>query len=222
MMFSRTRQLNIAQIVKTIFATGLLASVAGCGPLISFGDDGPADEVYSLEYKGGYSSFNAAAPRIYLDEPLMAEGLSSRKMSVRLADFRRSTISSISWSANLSDLIRGYMARAIAVQSGIQLIGEGGLDVRVGCRMAVHVWAFELVPGAEASGDKVSSTIELTLLNVINGNLLGRQTFVVEKPIQSSEGVDIAAAFNEAISDSTNKMSEWLGPIQSECALPAS
>ncbi len=205
--------------VKYLMLAGVVFSLSACGPLISFGNDGPADEVYTLAYNGTYSVFNAAAPRIYLDEPLMAEGLASRKMSVRLPDFRRSTISSISWSANLSDLIRGYMARSIAVKTGAQLISEGGLDVKVGCRMAVNVWAFELVPGESQVDDKVSSTIELTLLNVTNGALLGRQTFVVEKQVNSVEGVAIAAAFNEAIEESSVTMSEWLLPIQSGCQL---
>lgn len=205
--------------IKTSFGLGMVMAVAACGPLISFGDDGPADEVYSLEYRGGYNSFNASAPRVYLDEPIMAEGLSSRKMSVRLPDFRRSTIASISWSANLSDLVRGYMARAIAARSGVELISEGGLDVNVGCRMAVHVWAFELVPGANPSEDKVNSTIELTLLNVTNGALLGRQTFVTERSVDTSEGAAIARAFNEAIEEASIAMSDWLSPIQAGCVL---
>ncbi|UTW55162.1 ABC-type transport auxiliary lipoprotein family protein [Kordiimonas sp. SCSIO 12610] len=218
-MLSEFKERGLLKAIKATLGIGSLLLISACGPLISFGGDGDADEVYSLEYQGGYSTFNADAPRIYLDEPLMAEGLASRKMSVRLPDFRRSAIASTSWSANLSDLIRGYMARSIAVKSGVQLISEGGLDVKVGCRMAVHVWAFELVPGDIPQDDKVASTIELTLLNVTNGVLLGKQTFVVEKPVLSAGGAAIAAAFNQAIEDSANKMSEWLIPIQSGCVL---
>jgi ABC-type uncharacterized transport system auxiliary subunit len=207
----------VRKTVKTATALTLAGMLAGCGPLISFGQDGPADSVYSLEYQGAYGSFDEGAPTIYFDEPIMAEGLGGRKLAVRLQDFRRSTVAGASWSSNLADLMRGYLVRSVANTTGAQLIGEGGLDVEVGCRIATHVWSFELVPGADASDDIVDSTMELTLLNLRTGDLLGKQTFAAKVGVAGSDSQAIARAFNRAIENTAGEISTWLSDLQDGC-----
>lgn len=110
-------------MVSKAVAVSSLMLVAGCGPLISFGDDGPADQIFSLDYPvaGDHSS---AASVIYVAEPLMSGGLSGTQVSVVLDDNQRTSLMGVRWNANTTDMVRDYLVRGLSAQSGALMLGK--------------------------------------------------------------------------------------------------
>ena len=203
-------------IALGVLAAGTLLS--GCGPLISFGGDGPADTVYSLRYSGAYQQKGADSIVIYVDEPLMAEGLAGQKITVALPSDKRSTLKGARWSAPLSVLIRDYEIRAFGHQVGANMIGEGGLDIHAACRLGTKVWAFEFTPGADAGTDKVDIAIELSLVRLSDSQLLSHPIFTKTRLLNSGSDDAVANAFGAAMGELASEMSVWLKSNEAACA----
>ncbi|WP_262692046.1 ABC-type transport auxiliary lipoprotein family protein [Kordiimonas aestuarii] len=196
------------------------AAVSGCGPIISFGGDGPGDTVYSLKYPGGYHTNGDDAPVIYVDEPHMADGLAGQKIAVALAGERRSTLKGARWSAPLSTLVRDYVARALGDKAGAHMIGEGGLDIHAGCRLGTKVWALEFVPGGDVGGDKVEIAIEMSLVRLSDSTLISHPTFTRSMSVQGTDGDVVMTAFNRAMAATADEMGLWLKDQVDACRAP--
>lgn len=193
--------------------------LAGCGPIISFGDDGPADDVYSLEYGGAATNTSDMATIIYVEEPLMSDGLGGIEVAVALANRQRTSLKGVQWSANSTDLIRDYFVRAIGSMSGTRLLGQGAIDVQAGCRLGIKVWAFEFVPGASASDDRVDIEAEFILIRYNDNRLIGQPVFSAAQRVGGSDGENIVEAFHQGMSSISREAGQWLAPLASECAL---
>lgn len=201
-------------------AVGLsLLSLAACGPLISFGDEGPADQVFGLEYPDARPADGDIGTIVYVEEPLMSDGLSGTQISVVLDDNQRTSLMGVRWSANSTDLVRDYLVRGVGSASGVRMLGEGALDVKAGCRMGVKVWAFEYVPGDSAREDRVHVEIEFVLVRYNDNRLLGQPTFSVQPDVTSAEGRGVVAGFDEAMASISREAGEWLSTQASACAL---
>lgn len=208
---------------RAVVATTLLALsgmvVSGCGPLISFGDDGPADTVYSLRYDGAYHSGDDGAAVIYVDEPHLGDGLGGQSIAVVLPNQKRSTLKGARWSAPLSNLVRDYVVRSMGDKAGAHMVGEGGLDIHAGCRLGTKVWALEFAPGSVANDDKVVVAVEMALVRLRDSKLLSHPTF--EQSISvggSGENDAIATAFNRAMAATAREMGAWLKSQTTRCA----
>ncbi|MBO6506387.1 MAG: membrane integrity-associated transporter subunit PqiC [Kordiimonadaceae bacterium] len=205
-------------MVSKAVAVSSLMLVAGCGPLISFGDDGPADQIFSLDYPvaGDHSS---AASVIYVAEPLMSGGLSGTQVSVVLDDNQRTSLMGVRWNANTTDMVRDYLVRGLSAQSGALMLGEGALDVKAGCRLGVKVWDYEYVPGNSISDDRVDVEIELILVRYIDNALLGQPTFAASEAVSGSDGVDVVDGFNRAMASISRDAGDWIGQNREACQL---
>lgn len=213
--FSVNKTLKVASRVAA--ASSLLFAV-GCGPLISFGDDGPADQIYSLDYPAA-GDHSGADTVIYVAEPLMGGGLSGTQVSVLLDNNQRTSLMGVRWTANTPDMIRDYLVRGLSAQSGALMLGEGALDVKVGCRLGVKVWDYEYVPGDSASDDRVDVEIELILVRYLDNALLGQPTFTVSESVGGSNGVDVVAGFNRAMASISRQAGSWIGEHLEACKL---
>lgn len=200
-------------------AFGLVAAsvaLASCGPLISIGDEGPADEVYTLRYEGGYP-MSGAGPVVFVDEPTVVDGLNSDKVAVALADNRRATIDGVRWSAPPSDLVRDYLVRALADGSDARMVGQGGLDIKATCRLGVKLWEMDFVPGSRASDDRVSVAFELTLVRLKDNQLIGHPTIVKSPGVGGSGSVAVMAAFNDAMAQAGAEATAWFKTANKAC-----
>jgi ABC-type uncharacterized transport system auxiliary subunit len=211
-----TLRLKSGALVAGLLASALLTS--GCGPLISFGDDGPADTVYSLKYAGGFRDAAEGGAIIYVDEPHMADGLAGQKITVALANDRRSTLKGARWAAPLSVMIRDYEIRALGDQVGVHMIGEGGLDIHAGCRLGTKVWTFEFAPGGSVADDRVNLAIELSLVRLKDSQLLSHPTITKSHTVDASGDDAVASAFNAVMRDAANDMGAWLKAQAPSCA----
>ncbi len=205
-------------LVSTVAAALLLA---GSGPIISFGDDGPADDVYSLEYSAVTANTSDMASIVYIEEPLMGDGLGGINVAVALENRKRTNLQGVRWSANSTDLIRDYFIRAIGSMSGTRLLGQGAIDVQAGCRLAVKVWAFEFVPGANASDDRVDIEVEFTLIRYSDNRLIDQPIFSAASPVARSNSENIIDAFHSGMASISRDAGRWLAPLANKCALPA-
>lgn len=196
-----------------------LVGLAACGPIISFGDDGPADDVYSLEYGVPNTNTSDMATIIYVEEPLMSDGLGGIEVAVALENRRRTSLQGVQWSANSTDLIRDYFVRAIGSMSGTRLLGQGAIDVQAGCRLGTKVWAFEFVPGATASDDRVDIEVEFILIRYNDNRLIGQPTFAAAQQVSAADGQNIVDAFHRGMASISREAGQWLAPLASECAL---
>ncbi|WP_417449846.1 ABC-type transport auxiliary lipoprotein family protein [Kordiimonas sp.] len=203
------------------FALAATLALSACGPIISFGDDGPGDSEYSLQYSGDYRSSGDDAPVIYVDEPHMADGLAGQKITVVLPGNKRSSLKGARWSAPLSTLVRDYVARALGDKAGAHMIGEGGLDIHAGCRLGTKVWALEFVPGGNAQADKVEVAMELSLVRLSDSMLVSHPTFTASAPVRGAEGDAVAGAFRAAMADVADDMGRWLKAQVSTCEIAA-
>lgn len=217
-MFNRSVKAKTLPVLKAAMMSTALF-VAGCGPLISFGDDGPADEVYNLRYDGSYSANIDSEYLVYLEEPLMSQHLSGVDVAVTLSGDKTTTLDGVRWSANSSDLIRDYLVRALSDKSGVKMLGEGGLDVQAGCRMTVKVWSFEFNPAARSRDDAVSVAIEFSLVRYRGSELLGQRAFTVDAPVSGSQSQAVIDGFRSGIRDLASEAAEWLKPLGQACKL---
>ncbi len=217
----RTRKL---MFVSRPFVSAVVAALllAGCGPLISFGDDGPADDVYSLEYGAVNANTGDMATIIYVEEPLMSDGLGGIDVAVALENRKRTNLQGVRWSANSTDLIRDYFVRAIGSMSGTRLLGQGAIDVQAGCRLGVKVWAFEFVPGTSAGDDRVDIEVEFILIRYNDNRLIGQPTFSASSQVAVSDGENIIDAFHSGMASVSGDAGKWLAPLASECTLAVS
>ncbi len=208
---------------KSLFALPALAAsalmLAGCGPLISFGDDGPADKVYGLEYNDVRAASGDMAAIVYLEEPLMSDGLGGNQVSVVLDNNKRTSLMGVRWSANSTDLIRDFLVRGVGSTSGIRLLGEGAIDVQAGCRMGVKVWAFEFVPGDRAGDDRVDIEIEFILIRYNDNRLIGQETIKSSEKVDGSGGDAIVTSFERSMKAVSIEAGSWLAPKSADCSL---
>lgn len=217
-MLRQTVKIAVSKLATAALYCGL-AVLAGCGPLISFGDDGPADDVYNLSYEGGYSANVDSDNIIYLEEPLMNQGLSGVDIAVALPDDQRSILKGVRWAGNSADLVRDYLVRALSEKAGVKLLGDGGLDVRAGCRMTVKVWSFEFAPSERSRDDKVDVAIEFSLVRYRDGHLVGQRAFNVSTSIDTDQGNSVIAGFRDGMNVLSGDAANWLAPLGSNCSL---
>ena len=204
-----------ARPLHALFALPLL--LAGCGPLISLGDDGPAAEVYSLRYQGGFHDSRSAGRVVYVDEPILSDGLGGEQVSVLLDGTRRTTLDGVKWSDPLSELVRDYITRSLGHRSGVHLVGEGGLDIKAACRLGSKVWAFELLPGDRPGKDAVSVAIELSLVRLSDSTLVSHPTISKTVAVDGGDNAAVMAAFNLAMSQIAADMTTWFGASVDSC-----
>ena len=220
-MENRTTKQTLASFPLVLaIAAGLF--LVGCGPIISFGDDGPADDVYSLEYGTVTANTSDMATIIYVEEPLMSDGLGGIEVAVALENRKRTNLQGVRWSANSTDLIRDYFVRAIGSMSGTRLLGQGAIDVQAGCRLGVKVWAFEFVPGISVGDDRVDIEVEFILIRYNDNRLIGQPTFSASPQVALSDGENIVDAFHSGMTSVSRDAGNWLAPLASECALAVS
>lgn len=205
-------------LVKPLAAVSIL-SLAACGPLISFGDDGPADQIFGLEYDGARQAGDDLTTLVYMEEPLMSDGLSGTQVSVVLPGSQRTSLMGVRWSTNSADLVRDYLVRGVSSESGIRMLGEGALDVSAGCHMGLKVWAFEFVPGNSAGDDRVDVEIEFSLVRYSDNRLIGQPTFSSSVSIAGSEGVDVADGFDQAMRAISRDAGAWVASTGAACTL---
>lgn len=210
--------------LKKLMAAGLASGsvlLSACGPLISFGDDGPADRVYTLRYQGGYPAASTSGPVVYVEEPHFADDLDGRGISVLLDGGRRSTIAGVRWSSPLSELVRNYMTRALADDQGAQIVSEGAIDINAACRIGSKVWALELVPSASGTDDQVTIAIEAMLVRLKDSRLISHKTIERSVSLGGSGDAAVMAAFNAAMAGVADDMQAWFGAAQDGCVVEA-
>lgn len=208
--------LKPALLAASILAAPLMLSA--CGPLISFGEEGPADTVYSLRYQGGYADENGTGPVVFVDEPSLAEGLNNDKVAVHMDDGRRMSLDGVRWSAPMADLIRDYVTRALGDGSGARMVSAGGLDIRTSCRLGVKVWALEYRPGAQSGQDQVDVAMEVSLVRLKDSQLLSKPTFTQSVLVGGTGDAAVMAAFNRAMREVSGEMVRWFRSSLSNCS----
>ncbi|MEX0299644.1 MAG: ABC-type transport auxiliary lipoprotein family protein [Kordiimonas sp.] len=205
--------------IKTLLLSSLLmGSVAGCGPLISFGGDGEPDETYGLRYEAKQAEQFPAGPIVYVDSPQMAEGLDGHGVTVVMQNGRRTVLERAAWSTHLSDLIRDYVAQSIGAQSGANMIGEGGLDITAGCRLGLKVWSFEFVPGEVAAEDGVSVVLQFSLVRISDNQLLSHPTFAASVTVDSNSVGGVMSGFSRAMDQASSEYGGWFRERMGQCS----
>jgi ABC-type uncharacterized transport system auxiliary subunit len=198
---------------------GLVSALllASCGPLISFGDDDPAGDIYTLRYEGAHSDQSPSGPIIYVDSPQMVDGLDGRSVSVRLGGNRRSTLAGASWSAHLSELVRDYVVQALEGATDANMISQGGLDIKAGCRLGIKVWAMEFVPGLTSDQDQVDVRLQFSLVRLSDSKLLSHPTFAQTVGVTTSNGGGVVAAFAVAMERASEAYGGWFSEASDAC-----
>lgn len=207
--FTKTLKLSVMGVAAL--------ATAACGPLISFGNDGPADSVYSLRYEGATKSGSPTGPIVYVDSPQMVEGLDGHGIAVRLDGNERTTLAGSSWSAHLSDLVRDYVTLALGDKSEANLVSEGGLDIKAGCRLGIKVWAMEFVPGATTADDTVELSMQFSLVRLSDSQLLSHPTFTETVSVANSDGRGVVTAFSSAMQSAASDYGRWFDAESSAC-----
>ncbi|MBL4771895.1 MAG: membrane integrity-associated transporter subunit PqiC, partial [Planctomycetes bacterium] len=123
----------------------------------------------------------------------------------------------VSWSTHISDLIRDYVGHAIGSQAGVNMIAEGGLDIKAGCRLGVKVWSFELATGASAAEDTVEIALQFSLVRVKDSTLISRPTFTQSVPVPSAGLGGVVEGFKTAMSAAADEYGPWMRERMSQC-----
>lgn len=202
-----------------VVGAGLLAlALSGCGPLISFGGDSGPGETYGLRYAAAHVPESPAGPIVYVDSPQMVEGLDGHGVTVVMENGRRTMLEDAYWSTHLSDMLRDYLTHALGAQSGANMISEGGLDIKAGCRIGVKVWAFEFAPGVQPSEDKVNISLQFSLVRFSDSTLLSHPTFSKAVPVNSNTIEGVMDGFNVAMVEAAEDYGSWFRERLGQCA----
>ncbi|MCK0069173.1 ABC-type transport auxiliary lipoprotein family protein [Kordiimonas laminariae] len=208
---------KLLKTAKLGTALGLMAVVGGCGPLISFGDDGPADEVYTLEYPKIASSNTNDGATMYVSHPVMSSGIDGTEVVVALDNNKRTVLKGVSWAGHLSDLMQDYLVHSLRAETVANIVSDKGLDVRVNCRMDVKVWKMEFAPSADGSSDMVNIEIELSLIRLQDAYLVGHPVYTRTENVVGGSHDDIVAAFNGALNDIAREHGAWVSSNLQAC-----
>lgn len=200
-------------------AASLVLLVAACSPLISFGDSGPGPDSYTLRYPASYDEVSAEGPSLYLDSPRMASGMDSQSIAVRLPGNQRTVLEGARWAQHSSEILRDYLEHSIAALADMKVVSEGGLDIRVGCRLGVKVWAMELVPGDTAANDSVEVALQFSLVRLTDSELLGQPVFAETTPVNGSSGDAVVRAFSTALEKASRRYGAWVRQQRTACQL---
>ncbi|WCL54943.1 ABC-type transport auxiliary lipoprotein family protein [Gimibacter soli] len=203
--------------LRTLSLVSLLA-LGACAPLINLGGSEPAT-AYGLRYPGGRALAAEGAPVIYVDEPVMTEGLGGRDIVVRGADGSQSVLKGGRWTAPASDMVRYYLVQALEDHTGARMIGEGGLDINAACRTHITVWHFEMVPGAGGTPDKAVVGLELSLVHLDTGEMLFRNRFDRTADITGNEPSTVVAAFQYAMEGLSGELAEGMKDKVAACGV---
>ncbi len=199
-------RLNKTKTLKFAAVLALSALSSGCGPIISFGEQGPVDEVFSLRYPGEQQATDNSGPVVYIDEPHVAEGLGGIDIAVQLAGNRRSTLAGAAWAADLSTLVRDYFTQALGAETDARPVGEGGLDVKADCRLGIKIWRFDFVPGQTIKEDSVDVRIELSLMRLWDSHLLSQSSFSQQPAVDGKGAEALVASFSVAMKEVSTSM----------------
>ncbi len=198
---------NTALLTASLIAVFV---VAGCGPLISFGNDGPADDSYTLSYPKTYDGGKDRLAAIYVDQPLMTGGLGGEEIAVALPGNKRTVLKGVRWVSHISDLLRDYMTQSLRAETNANIVSEGGLDIKVGCRLGVKLWAMEYAPGDRPGEDSINVSLELSLVRLKDANLVGHETFSRTRVVGSDSGQGVVSGFNDALNDIALDYGAWV------------
>ncbi len=188
-------------------ALTLIAALAACGPLISFGDGEP-ETVYTLHYEPKRTD-EPTGPLVFVAEPSMVEGLGGRVIAVRLSDFERTLLKNVRWTTASSDLIREYLILSLRDHANLRTLGETGLDVSAKCRLNTTVQAMEFVPGATPEADAITFRAEMTLVSQVTGTQAAHMVFDKGRRVEGNAR-GIVAGFNAAMSELAAETGRWM------------
>lgn len=192
--------------------------LASCGPLISFGDDGPAGDVFTLRYEGAAAKANPTGPVVYVDGPKMAGALDGRNVAVRLDGNRHTALAGAAWSDHLSDMLRDYITLSLAAQSNANMVSEGELDIKAGCRLGTKVWSMEFVPGLTPADDVVEIALQFSLVRLADSHLISHPTFKQTMAVKSSGGRGVVEAFGETMKAVARDYGRWFKEQSPACS----
>jgi len=196
---------------------GLLAlSVAACGPLISFGGDEKPGEIYGLRYPAPYAASSPVGPIVYIDSPQMVEALGGQNIAVVMPDGQRTSLDGVTWATNLSDILRDYIGHSLSATEA-NIISEGGLDIKAGCRLGLKVWSFEFAPGISAEDDKVKIAIQFSLVRLSDSVLLSHPTFSQEIAVKNATASGVVGSFRAGMEAAAKDYGVWFQERMNQC-----
>lgn len=192
--------------LASLMAAG--AVLSACTQLLPFGSE--AERNFVLSYPVSEEAYRAQGTVVFLEDPIMAEGLGGRGITVRLAGGERTIVKGMRWGVVLSEMVRNYFEQSLSRETDATVISEGGLGIRSACRLGLKVWRFELEPGASESDDAVRVSLEAVLVNVGTGDLVGRDLFSKSESPRSNAPEALAAAFDAALAETSGDIAAWL------------
>ena len=203
--------------IRRLAGLALCALVAGCGPLISFGESGPAPVLYSLEYGGVPKDQSIGGPIVAVSTPDLLPRLEGQNIAVVLPGNEHTTLGGAEWSGHIGDMVQDYVMRALSSETSGTFVGRASLDVSVECRLGIKLWAMDYVPGDRARDDKVVVSLQMILVRMADSSLLGQQVFTHEATPSTNSPRAIAAAFNEAMMNNAQAYQAWFSAKGSAC-----
>ncbi len=187
-----------------IFAAGLL--LVGCQSLLPSNDP---ERTFALRYDGVVPVEKVNVPVVFLDDPLMAEGLGGQTLTVVLDGGERTALNDLRWATDLQTLIRDYLDRRLMAGTDADYVGDGGLDIQASCRLQTKFWAFELRPGASATDDRVAVSLEASLVSLTTGELLARTQLDELRPTGTTTG-DVVQSLEGALGAVSDRLTKFM------------
>ncbi len=196
----------------TYLKTGLVtlicaALLAGCQSILPSNDP---ERTFAFRYDGQVPQSKDNAPVIFLDDPLMAEGLGGQTLTVVLDGGERTALNDLRWATGLESLIRDYLDRRLMAGTDADYVGDGGLDIRATCRLHTKFWAFEMRPGVSAADDQVAVSLEASLVSLTTGELLARTQLDEVRPTSAASTSDVVMSLEGALSTVSDQLTDFM------------
>jgi cholesterol transport system auxiliary component len=194
---------------NSLILVASVALLAACGPIVSFGGDGPPPRQFNLAYSAAPNDAKALPGVLLVDELGATAELRGQRMAMRVSAQEVQYLNGAQWSDRPARLLRGLIEDAARQAPGAAVLGPSNIDLRIAFRLTGTVQRFDVV----VDGPKRQAVIVLDaiLANQRPSRLIASRRFEAKADAAADTPAAVAAALNMAANDLARDVAAWAG-----------
>lgn len=189
----------LALLVSTI--------VAGCGPLVKFGDSSPPSQLFTLAYQPpGNPIVTKPIDCIRLEALDMPSELARDRIAVRVGVQQVQYIKDARWSGAPGEMLGSLLSEGLHLAGAASVLTAHQIDLACSLRLVGHVQQFAIF-----DGERAKVQVEFMLVASKGNRILGSQVLAADVKIAGERRpADMAAGLNSAANSVVAEAIRWI------------